>query len=566
MSKNIIQIRSSDELASIIDSIVNSSEENVYLVVPENSYVAQNVLNFRLIKREADSVNKRVTIVTEDERIQTLAGKAALRVTEKIDKEKPKPAPGPASDLKKVQDIIPPKPEQEKTPAPHKTKKTEKPEKSVGAPPKQQPNQPKEKHKTSKKSPKRIRISFSWLSALFSGLARAVHIPGGLFKKSPKKSAFALAGIVILFGLYFVATNILPKATVILNPGTAKEDFTLNFVADANITSSDYETGVIPAQITRKEQEKTFTFQATGTENVEERAEGTIEVYNEYNSAPQTLVQNTRFISSGGKLFRTTETVQVPGARVENGDIVPSSITVQVRAAEPGEEYNIDPTTFSIPGFKGTDKYYGFYGESKEPMEGGLIGQRSVITDQDESDAREKVNEDFLPEVEAALKEEMPEDLKVIPDSMDVSIENFEIDAGEGEVFDVNVTALARAFLIQPDHINEAISYRFNNESEYAEEFELSDKNRIDYTVKELDFQEGVAEVETDISQIYNKKVGVDALVDKIKGRGEVEVRKILSSRDDLEKAQVRFWPFWVKNIPSSEEDIEVRVEYNAEL
>jgi len=96
----------------------------------------------------------------------------------------------------------------------------------------------------------------------------------------------------------------------------------------------------------------------------EYKATGIITIYNTYSSSPQTLVKTTRFVSEGGKLFRTTKTIVVPGADASSGKIVPGSTTVEVIASEPGNEYNIGPSTFSIPGFKGTPKYLAFYGES----------------------------------------------------------------------------------------------------------------------------------------------------------------------------------------------------------
>ena len=103
------------------------------------------------------------------------------------------------------------------------------------------------------------------------------------------------------------------------------------------------------------------------------KASGTITAFNEYGSEPQLLVASTRFLSSNGKIFRTTKDVYIPGANIIDDEIIPSSIDVEVVANYLGAEYNIGQSDFTIPGFKGTVKYAGFYGKSDTAMSGGSM-------------------------------------------------------------------------------------------------------------------------------------------------------------------------------------------------
>ena len=76
---NAIKVGAFDELASIIDEILEKSSDTVFLEVSDDAYIAQNVLNFRLIKREADTVGKNIVIVSNNARIRGLASKASLQ-------------------------------------------------------------------------------------------------------------------------------------------------------------------------------------------------------------------------------------------------------------------------------------------------------------------------------------------------------------------------------------------------------------------------------------------------------------------------------------------------------
>jgi len=101
------------------------------------------------------------------------------------------------------------------------------------------------------------------------------------------------------------------------------------------------------------------------------KASGTIIVFNEYSSDSQLLIASTRFLSSNGKIFRTTKNIYVPGTKTENDEIIPGSIDVEVLADYWGDEYNIGSSDFTISGFKGTAKYTDFYGKSNTAMSGG---------------------------------------------------------------------------------------------------------------------------------------------------------------------------------------------------
>jgi len=101
------------------------------------------------------------------------------------------------------------------------------------------------------------------------------------------------------------------------------------------------------------------------------KASGIITVFNEYSSSPQLLVASTRFLSSDGKIFRTIKDISVPGSEIINDEIIPDSINITVMADYPGIEYNISPSDFTIPGFKGSPKYVGLYGKSNTAMNGG---------------------------------------------------------------------------------------------------------------------------------------------------------------------------------------------------
>ncbi|OGZ60862.1 MAG: hypothetical protein A2919_02325 [Candidatus Spechtbacteria bacterium RIFCSPLOWO2_01_FULL_43_12] len=597
-NKDTIKVSSRDELASIIDKVLARDSDIILLEVSDDAYIAQNIINFRLLKREAETAGKRIVIVSENPRIQALAIRAGLRIQDGMQNLRQTAGTNSmrrgdliSQNSREVADILPPEkarsldeqdeqreskdsgasgglksffkkePEEELSKPEFVPLGKYEPMKDIAE---HGPNVPKTSgFSTLGAFPFRVFGTVGAGAVMLAGFARNSLV------KHPIKTLAVIIAIALASGTLFLATDVLPKATVVLYPKTLQDSMSFSLIADSNVSSEDYAKGIIPAQIMEEKQENNFTYEATGTAQLEERATGEIRVYNEYSSSPQTLVEATRFLSANGKLFRTAQTVVIPGAQIEGGQVVASSIIVPVVADEPGAEYNISPTTFSIPGFSGTDKYTKFYGKSERQFEGGFVGQTTIATREDLDKAEEQIETEFVSQAENALRERIPENLMVLEDSLESGIEVLEFSAKAGEPAEtINARAVvyARVILIRESEISEATAYHFKNSTQYSQQFELSDERRIEYNVKEVDFTAGYAEFALNIEQLFVRKVDTGSVVSDIKGKNEIEVRRILSGLEELEKAQLKFWPFWVSKVPSNEEDITVEIQISTKL
>jgi len=52
MKAENIYVELNDSVSEVVEKIINSSNETVILIVPENARISESILNFRLIKRE----------------------------------------------------------------------------------------------------------------------------------------------------------------------------------------------------------------------------------------------------------------------------------------------------------------------------------------------------------------------------------------------------------------------------------------------------------------------------------------------------------------------------------
>jgi len=100
---------------------------------------------------------------------------------------------------------------------------------------------------------------------------------------------------------------------------------------------------------------------------VTQKAKGVVTIFSLLD-VPQKMIATTRLLSSSGLLFRINEDIFVPAAKTINGKLIPGQLEVSATADGKGLEYEIEPDTFSIPGFDYTEKYNKFYAESYQSM------------------------------------------------------------------------------------------------------------------------------------------------------------------------------------------------------
>jgi len=197
-------------------------------------------------------------------------------------------------------------------------------------------------------------------------------------KKNPKSLLYAVVIFFVVIGGGVLASSLVGGADLTVYPRYREPNVNATFEASRTPQPEElaYEIMTLDTQGERQ-------VSATGKEEVSEQAEGTILIYNAHQSESLRLVTNTRF-ESDGLVFRITEPAVLPGYTLDDeGEIVPGVITAQVFADDVGEEYNLSPSRFTIPGFAGEPEFDNLYAESIETFIGGFNGMRYII-DEDE--------------------------------------------------------------------------------------------------------------------------------------------------------------------------------------
>ncbi|MBI2462994.1 MAG: hypothetical protein HYV65_02040 [Candidatus Spechtbacteria bacterium] len=623
-SETTLYVDKDSDLAVVVDMILRSPAKKIFLVIPEDARFASHILNFQLLQREAETVRKEVVIVSLDIRVQGLAAKSGMKVhhlSEKFGAKEPEEDEGKEEGVvrlvpARVADIILPGGRGSlATRTPQKLarsrdgssyrgltkgdmhsflrKRSQSAEReTIHIPVQEDGLGQKEKQGAQSLS----LSSFSTLSLLkrFAGhpevkqeqvfLETSRYVNAWQPKKRKWFSFFSFLpqlrsrdifsyvfAIFVIFTVLiggFVASLTLPSADITIYPHIDTREAIIPLRVETTFSGVDEKNSLIGGQILQETQHATQIFSASGQQNIEQYASGKIRVYNEFSSAPQTLVSGTRFVSNDGLLFRTDETVVIAGAQIDGGKIVASSTIVSVHAAEAGEQYNIGPSTFSIPGFKGTPKFIAFYGKSDTQMSGGFKGIARIITDSDIFNAKDTLLKAVDGRASDKLRGSIPQGYFLAPDALSELPAIFTFDHKPGDQTDSlngKVTSTAMALVFKQEDVNQIIDSYFANSIENTSNLKiLSDKN-ITYTFGKRDFISGKFVISLNVKQPIGYVVVLDTLRDDLAGLNEEGARLYLASLQGVDKTEVKFWPFWVRSIPKNEEKITINVKYMAE-
>ncbi|MBU3964393.1 hypothetical protein KJ562_01515 [Patescibacteria group bacterium] len=389
--------------------------------------------------------------------------------------------------------------------------------------------------------------------------------PGENFQKAKKFSAWKIAilviCIVIAVGGYWTisSTN---KITIELVPATELFSLETSIALTASTSefmlASELSQTIIPVELIEIEKEFNKEFSA-GQAIVEEKARGTIRVYNKH-MRDISLVENTRFLSSSEptRQFHAETKIVVPMGGYAD---------IPVIASEAGGEYNIEPCTFSVPGlrnFSPPQLYYDIYGKSFSDMQGGRKETILKVTKESLENAQKELLAVAKQEMESVLQKEAGDDYKILGDSIEIELINGSpLNVQEGQEIDkfvYHINVKAKAFMAKKaDLLEFGRAYLGVNMS--------SNKEFIDESI-DIAFLSESGGILTGLkaklkvsAQIYSI-IDEESLREIVKGRSRSDIaRYTIGICPELAKQpKVTFSPFWARKASLSADQIKISV------
>ncbi len=391
-------------------------------------------------------------------------------------------------------------------------------------------------------------------------------------KKFPKRKIFLIL-LAVVFGLIiYWSLSVANKVVIEILPNVFPVEFTASVSfstgeTDFDLADMELSNPVLPAEFLEMEKTLNKEFSASAID-AEEKATGVIRAYSEA-SRDITLVEGTRFLSSTEptRQFHTLKRITIPAG---------GNIDVPVIASEAGEEYNIEPCTFSVPGLRNYSPpqlYYDIYGKSLEKMSGGSIGSVKKITEKDADNAGKEIRDIAEEQALDLMKKEAGDDYRVLDKSLEIEVlREGLLDAAVGqqmEDFNYEITVKSSALVIKREYLDK-FAQKYLLSSVPANKSFQDNNFKIEFLPGDFSAEpdeQGIVNVSADISissNIYSQ-VDVQSIKEVAKNRDRKSIsRYVIEIYPDIRKTPgISFSPFWARKAGGDSESIEVKLNFD---
>lgn len=612
-----------EEISSVVDRLNKSMSTDNYFVVPKRALFLQSIVNLKLLKREADKVGKKVFIVTQDEIGASMAERSGIQVLANLESVE---SPVFVQDLKEEEAVVLKqavfdKKEQDKTirlngvgsddfyasgndtekgfshqelPLREQTRTTastrvqinsvtpheknnqlprrsiqdlryEKPQPEI-RPHHQPPLSSYGKQLDPDKS-RTLEKMFSSVPSEFSKSNNTKTIepttPPSHREKRIKKAIVSFVALCLVAFAGTFAYLFLPSAKIFITPNVTKEKIDLNLIASDGFKEvADLN---MPIRVVSIDKSITMSHDVTSSVATNgKKAHGSVVIYNEYDSNPQTLVATTRLESDNGKIYRIAKNVVVPGTNSVAGEIKPGAVSVDIVADQAGGDFNIDKETrFTIPGFKGGPKYDKFYAKGSSIVGGSLDGETSGggrISQTDIDNAKQKT--------EAALKDGIKDEIreKLAPGEIHLSqaekiiITKAASGTKIGDLatsFDYTVSASVTVLVFSEDYVRTIIQ-------KTVEDSEIEDVKKeivkIEYATADADFDNKKLGLKVHAEISETPIIKVEEIQEELLGKTDSQLAGVLRKYPSIKNASIEFSPSFVTRVPQYSQRVMVEI------
>lgn len=509
----LVYLELEEEITSVIDKLQRTPQSEIFLVVPKKANLVQSIVNLKLLKKHAGMLGKEVTIVTADPVGLNLAQRAGLPARPRVD------APAESEDSEEI-DLKPGKEEQSLRVRSYR---------EIQNPPAKKKSSPELGRVPVRGEPKK---------------------PKTVSLISRRKIAWTL--IVILVGLLGAAAYVyfyLPTAKLTLTLKTESITNDAKITVSEKVTGPDASTNQIPGKKYEVELEDSLTAPATEEKDVGRKAQGTLTLYNTYQTTPRTIVPS-RFQAADGKVFHSSEAVTLPGyTDTGGGNKTPGTVTVAVEAEEPGESYNIGPTTFTLPALDPNLKK-DIYGKSSTAMVGGTSDMAKVVSEEDLKKAEDTLIGRIKDKAVASFRDA---DYTIVAAGSNTEILAYEPKPAKDEKasdFSLKIRAKLTFLAFREADLKSVAADDLKNILP-SDKFVVADATGdISYELSEDRIAEGSMVIYYHENKRFTPLITKEKIKEEVAGLTAAEAKEKLIDQENVIDVTVDFWPFWVSRLP----------------
>ncbi len=553
---SVIYLEVDEDITSAVDKLTTDAAGKVQMVTAKRSTLFQSVINLKLLKKAAADANKELVLVTSDRVANNLAGRIGVPVASQVGEEAKVPEAAPQSSVPNDDEIDggtlgdSPKPVTVPEPEPKPA-----PDADVMPIP-------------GKETPPAKPVAVPAAAA-----AAAQAKPAASKRKSPvpnigtmqKRILWAVAGLAAIAGL-FALNYFLTTAQVVLYVNGSQRTASFGFTADPDAAQTDAEAGILSATKVSTTKTLNGSVQATGSKDEGTRAKGNITVSNSYDMSDHTLVAGTRFVAADGKVFRSNEDAQVPGATptLVNGQLgfKPGSVTVSVTADANGDQYNLGPGKYTIPGLP-AEQQAKITGQGNQ-MTGGTSKIVKVITQGDIDRAKQAAVDAGKAAAMKDLASKAGKGQKVLEPSFQQSVAkatpNPEVGA-ESPSGTVAVEVSYAQLAVRQSELADLTKAQAQKQVGPDQEVYDDGSGSLQIAAKGEPNESGAQQFSATAKAFAGARVDTATLQNELKGKKYGDAVEIAKTKPDVDKVEISLWPGWATSLPSVNKNIKISVK-----
>jgi cytoskeletal protein RodZ len=372
-------------------------------------------------------------------------------------------------------------------------------------------------------------------------------------RKPLGKGFFAVVVIILLVcvlgGIYCFTDT---RAEVMIYPKSEQMTAEKEIIV---VTNDDYqvesaERFALSGKLLEDDQSYDAQIGATGSADGEGYAIGKIKVYNN-SSSPLPLVKGTRFLSDkNSKIYRVQTAVNIPAGG--------EGLEIEVKADQPGEDYNIESSKFTVPGLEGGEYYSTTTAETVSAISGGAKGVGLAVSESDITGAKEKFKQQLLESIKSKLMGNLSQEYVVLDGTTEQEVYDLEVKAKEGDrvdSFDVSGKVKTKMIAVKRTDLDNLLKNMANESGEGNFGYKIGSMNISDLKANDKYYNMKIS-VSADYYSLDSNENIVSALLNKSKD----EAVSILKKDESVDKVDISINPGWKSVISGNKDNVSIKI------
>lgn len=359
----------------------------------------------------------------------------------------------------------------------------------------------------------------------------------------PRKTIFVLAILLVVIIAAVVAVSYLPNTSVLLTPKTITRVGTKDIILATKTQEPDFVHFTLPARLVERQIETSEQITRQGVTSFDDFAKGTVTLHNEQDQEQPLLPKTHLRHEASGIFFLTDAAARIPPK---------GEIKVSVTAEAKGPAGNVAAGKFIIDKLAANLQTV-IYGQSEAPLAGGTAVDRE-LTQVEINQAQAQT----LAKLKAQARGELTAEIGGAPirdELVSYQTQLEEVSAAVGSKsssFGIHTALQARAFVVDENDVLSLTLLALRGSAGTNEEFISYQPDSFKLTITRADFDRGEAQVKGELTGLFSPKLEPGVFETKnLAGLSAGEVKEYFKTFSSVGDAQITFWPFWVRSVPT---------------